>query len=73
MAMAATTTSMLPPHATMVATKTPVATTMAGARTTINNQLKAAAATAMAIAKKTETTMTMKTKAKVAAAVRLAW
>jgi hypothetical protein len=37
----------LPPRATAVAMKTPVATAMAGAQTTINNQLKAAAATAM--------------------------
>ncbi len=47
----------LPPHAATVATKTPVATAMAGALPTINNQLKAAAAMAM----KTGTTMTHKT------------
>jgi hypothetical protein len=33
-----------------VATKTPAATAMAGAQTTINNQLKATAATAMEMA-----------------------
>jgi hypothetical protein len=37
----------LPPHAPMVATKTPAATAMAGALPTINNQLKAAAAMVM--------------------------
>jgi hypothetical protein len=40
-----------------VAKKTPVATAMAGARTTINNQQKAAAA----MATETEKTMTIKT------------
>jgi hypothetical protein len=47
----------LPPRAAMVAMKTPVATTMAGALTTINNQLKAAVAMAM----ETTTTRTNKT------------
>jgi hypothetical protein len=36
----ATTNTVLPPHATVVAMKTPAATAMAGAQT-INNQLKA--------------------------------
>jgi hypothetical protein len=40
----------LPLHAATVATKTPAGTEMAGAQTTINNQLKAAAAMAAAIA-----------------------
>ncbi len=39
----------LPPRATAVALKTPVATVMAGAQITINNQLKAAAAAATAM------------------------
>ncbi len=47
----------LPPRAATVAMKTPVATAMAGALPTINNQLKAAAAVAM----ETTTTMTHKT------------
>jgi hypothetical protein len=43
-----------------VATKTPAATAMAGAQTTINNQLKAAAATVMETATMTATTKTNK-------------
>ncbi len=39
----------LPPRATMVATKTPTATAMAGALTTINNQLHAQRAAAAAM------------------------
>ncbi len=35
-------TTVLPPRAAMVAMKTPAVTAMAGAQTTINNQLKAA-------------------------------
>ncbi len=50
MAGAATITAVLPPGATAVATKTPAATAMAGAQTTINNQLKAATATATEMA-----------------------
>ncbi len=46
----------LPPRAATVATKTPVATAMAGALPTINNQLKAAAAMVMEMT----TTMTHK-------------
>ncbi len=38
-------TAVLPPRAAAVATKTLVATAMAGEQTTINNQLKAVAAT----------------------------
>ena len=45
MAAAAAATAVLPPCATLVVIKTPVATAMAGAQTTINNQLKAAMAT----------------------------
>jgi hypothetical protein len=48
-AAAAATAAALPPRAAAVATKTPVATAMAGAQT-INNQLKAAAASAMELA-----------------------
>ncbi len=44
------------PCAAMVVTKTPAATAMAGAKTTVNNQLKVAAATAM----ETALTMTIK-------------
>ncbi len=47
----------LPPRADTVAVKTPVATAMAGALPTINNQLKAAAAMPM----ETTTTTTHKT------------
>ncbi len=45
MAVAATITAVLPPGAAAVAMKTPAATAMAGAQTTINNQLKAATST----------------------------
>ncbi len=64
--------AVLPPRAATVATKTPTATVMAGAQTTINNQLKAATATATAMAMMTATTMRMKTKATVAAAAAVA-
>jgi hypothetical protein len=57
----------LPPRAATVATKTPVATAMAGALPTMNNQLKAAAAMAMEMT----TTTTNKTQATVAEAA--AW
>ena len=40
MAAAAAATAVLPPRAAAVAMKTPAATAMAGAHTTINNQLK---------------------------------
>ncbi len=48
--------------AVVVVTKTPMETAMAGGKTTINNQLKAAAATATetAMMKATATTMKMK-------------
>jgi hypothetical protein len=52
--------------------KTPAVTVMAGAHTTINNQLKVAAATAMDTATMTATKMTMKTKT-MAAAAAAAW
>ncbi len=48
--------AVLPPQATTVAMKTPAATVMVRAQTTINNQLKAVAATAAAMA----TRMTIK-------------
>jgi hypothetical protein len=47
----------LPPHAAMVGTKTTAATAMAGAQTTIINQLKAA----VAMATETATMTTIKT------------
>jgi hypothetical protein len=56
MSVAATATNKLPLHAAMVAPKTPVATVMAGAQTTINNQLKLVAAMAMEMATMTATT-----------------
>jgi hypothetical protein len=65
MAVAAAATAVLPPRATAVEIKTPVATAMVGAQTTINNQLKLV--TAMETAKTTATTMRMETKAMVAA------
>ncbi len=68
MATAATSTAMLPPHATAVGTKTPAATVMVGAQTTINNKLKAVVATATETNTMTMTMMTMKTKAAAAAA-----
>ncbi len=63
---------MLPPRSATVATKTPAATAMAGAQTTINNQLKAATATATATAMMAVTTITMKTKATVVVAAAAA-
>jgi hypothetical protein len=51
--------AILPPRAAVVAMKTPVVTAMAGAQTTINNQMNASTATAT----ETGTTMTMETKA----------
>ncbi len=69
MAAAAAATAVLPPRAATVATKTPVATAMAGEQTTINNQPKAAASTATETATMTATTMTMETKATAVAAV----
>jgi hypothetical protein len=45
-AAATATAAALPPRAAAVAMKTPAATVMAGAQTTINNQLKAAGAMA---------------------------
>ena len=65
MAAAAATTAMLPPHAAAVVLKTPVATGMAGAETTINNQLKAATAAATEMARMAATEMTMEMKAMV--------
>ncbi len=44
---AAAAAAKLLPHTAVVATKTLAATAMAGAQTTMNNQLKAVAATAM--------------------------
>jgi hypothetical protein len=52
-----------------VATKTPVATAMAGEQTTINKQPKAAASTATETVTMTARTMTMETKATAVAAV----
>jgi hypothetical protein len=49
------------PHATAVATKTPASTAMAGAQTTINNQLNVVAATVMEMATMTAKRMTIKT------------
>ena len=63
MAKTATATAVLPPHAIGVAMKTLVATTIVGAQTTVNNQLKAVTAMAIETETMTETTMTMKTKA----------
>ena len=63
MAAAAATTAVLPLRATTVAMKTPVATAMGGAQTTINIQLKAVMATATEPepATMTATTMTIET------------
>ena len=63
----ATAATVLPPHATTVAMKTPAATAMAEAQT-IYNQLKAATATLTERAIMTEMMMIMETKAAVAAA-----
>jgi hypothetical protein len=68
MATAAATTAVLPPRTAAVATKTPAATAMAGAHTTINNYLKEAAATATETGTMTVTMMMMETKATAAAA-----
>jgi len=46
MAAVAAATDVLPPRAAKVAMKSPAVTVMAGAQTTINNQLKSATATA---------------------------
>jgi hypothetical protein len=54
---AAVTAAKLPQHAAMVATKTLVATAIAGAQTAINNQLKAMAAPVMEMVTMTATTM----------------
>jgi hypothetical protein len=59
MATAAAATAVLPVRTAAVATKTPAATAMVGAHTTINNQLKEAAATATETAMMTVMTMTM--------------
>jgi hypothetical protein len=59
-------------RAVVVVTEKPSATAMAGAQTTINNQLKAAAVTAMETATMTVMTMTMKRKAMAAAAAEAA-
>ena len=56
MAVVAAATAMLPPHTTTVAMKTPAVTAMAGAHTTINNQLKAAIEKVMETAKMTAMT-----------------
>jgi hypothetical protein len=62
MAVAAAATAVLPPRAAAMATKKPMATAMAGAQTTINNQLKAAAAMATETVRMTATMITMETK-----------
>ena len=67
MAAAAAATVVLPPCAAPVAMKTPVATAMAGAHTTINNQLKAVTAMVTEMTRMTATTMAMETKAMMAA------
>ena len=54
---------MLPQHATAVVVKTPAATVMAGAQTTINNQLKAATTMATEMAMMKAMTMIMEMKA----------
>ncbi len=72
MTAAVTARAVLPPCAAVVGTKTPAATTMAGAQTTTNNQLKATATMVTETATMTVTMMTMKTKATVVA-VAAAW
>ncbi len=72
MAVTAASIAMLPPGAAPLATKTPAATAMAGAQTTINNRLKAVAATATETAAMTAMTMTMETKAAAVAAAAAA-
>ena len=66
MAMAAATTTKLPPCATAVVMKTLMVTAMAGTHTTINNQLKASTATGKT-ATMTVVMMRMETKAMAAA------
>ncbi len=73
MIMMRTKATVLPPRAATVATKTPAATAIVGAQTTINNQLKAETATATATATMTATMMTMKMKAMAVAAAAAAW
>jgi hypothetical protein len=73
MAVAAAATAVLPSRAAAVETKTPAATAIGGAQTTINNQSKAATATATETATMTATTLTMKMKATAAAAAAAAW
>jgi hypothetical protein len=68
MAAAAAATAMLTPRTAAVATKTPAATAMAGAHTTINNQLREAAAMATETVAMKATMMTMETKATATAA-----
>ena len=64
-------TAVLSPCAGAVAMKTPAATAMAGAQTTINNKLNAARAMARETVMMTETMMTMETMATAAVEVRL--
>jgi hypothetical protein len=59
----ATAATVLPPRDAAVAMKTPAVTAMAGAQTTINNQLNAS----MPTATETATMMTMETNATAAA------
>ena len=60
-------TVMLPPREAAMVMKTPMATAMAGAQTTISNQLETVTATATEMTTMTVTTMTIETKATVAA------
>ena len=53
MAKAAATIAVLPPRAATVAMKTPAVTAIAGAQTTINNQIKAVTETVTKVAKMT--------------------
>ena len=66
-AVAAATTTKLPPCATAVVMKTLMVTAMAGTHTTINNQLKASTATGTETAMMTVVMMRMETKAMAAA------
>ena len=66
-AVPAAATAVLPPRAAAGAIKTPAATVMARAQTTIINQLKAATAAVIETTTMTGTTMTMETKAMAAA------
>ncbi len=72
MATAAIATAVLPPRAATVAMKIPEVTALAGAQTTINNQLKAEMVMATAMAMMTAMMMAMETKATAAAAVAVA-